>query len=305
MLRDLPTGRSTWLGVVAILLWSTSVAVARSIAAQLGPATAGAAVYSTASLVLFCVLAKERSWVALRRLPARYVLGCGGLFIVYTMALFHALRLAENARQTLEIGLLNYLWPALTILFSLPILGNRARVWLIPGTALALTGVALVLSPGTGVSLRSLASGFQENPGAYCLGLLAAVSWALYSNLARRWGDPESHGGVLLFTVATGVAFGLARTLHAEASRMSVRAGCEIAFLGLATAFAYVFWDVAMRRGNVIAVAACSYFTPLISTVVICVYLRVLPSLTLALGCALIIAGSFLSWRSVRPATRA
>ena len=259
MLRDLPTGRSTWLGVVAILLWSTSVAVARSIAAQLGPATAGAAVYLTASLVLFCVLARERSWTALRRLPARYVLGCGALFIVYTMALFHALGLAENARQTLEIGLLNYLWPALTILFSLPILGNRARVLLIPGTVLALAGVALVLSPGTGVSLRSLAEGFRENPGAYCLGLLAAVSWALYSNLARRWGDPESHGGVLLFTIAAVVAFGLVRALHAEPGRISVRAGCEVAFLGLATAFAYVFWDVAMRRGNLLLVARAGF----------------------------------------------
>jgi drug/metabolite transporter (DMT)-like permease len=300
MLRDLSSGRATALGIAAILLWSTSVAVARSLAASLGAATAGAAVYATATVVLFALLTKDRSWHALRHLPGRYVIGCGALFVVYTMALMHALALASGARQTLEIGLLNYLWPALTILFSLPILGNRARVWLIPGTALALAGVALVLNPGASVSLRSLMGGFRENPGAYSLGLLAAVSWALYSNLARRWGDPDSHGGTLLFAAATGIAFALQHVLNPEASRFSPRVVFEVAFLGAATAVAYVFWDVAMRRGNVVVVAACSYFTPLLSTVVICVYLHVLPSPTLALGCALLIAGSFLSWRSVR-----
>jgi len=57
-----------------------------------------------------------------------------------------------------------------------------------------------------------------------------------------------------------------------------------------------------MRKGNQMLVAACSYLTPFLSTVVSTLYLHVAPAVRLWLGCALIIAGSVLSWRSVRPA---
>jgi drug/metabolite transporter (DMT)-like permease len=57
-----------------------------------------------------------------------------------------------------------------------------------------------------------------------------------------------------------------------------------------------------MRAGNMVLVAACSYLTPLFSTIVSSIYLGVRPGLALWLGCAIIIAGSFLSWLSVRPA---
>jgi drug/metabolite transporter (DMT)-like permease len=77
----------------------------------------------------------------------------------------------------------------------------------------------------------------------------------------------------------------------------------EIAFLALATALAYVFWDIAMRDGDVVLVASCSYLTPFFSTVVSCVYLSVWPGPSLWVGCLLIIVGSFLSWRSIYPAT--
>ncbi len=57
-----------------------------------------------------------------------------------------------------------------------------------------------------------------------------------------------------------------------------------------------------MREGDVVLVASCSYLTPFLSTGVSCMYLRVWLSLSLWVGCVLIIAGSFLSWRSIRPA---
>jgi len=48
-------------------------------------------------------------------------------------------------------------------------------------------------------------------------------------------------------------------------------------------------------------VASCSYLTPFFSTVVSSLYLGVWPGASLWLGCGLIIAGSLVSWRAVRP----
>jgi len=293
---------STLLGLLAILLWSSTVALARRISEGLGPLSAGAAVYLTATVFLGALhWLKERSFRKLRQLPRRYVVGCGALFVIYTLALFLALGRAADRSQTMEVGLLNYLWPALTILFSLWIVGNKASFGLVPGTLLALAGVVLVLTQGAALSWGSFVANLLSNPVVYGLGLVAAISWGLYSNLARRWGTADSEGAVLLFTLATGLAFALMRLLHAEASVVSQRVLGEVAFLGSATALGYLFWDIAMRKGNQMLVAACSYLTPFFSTVVSSLYLHVVPTTSLWLGCVLIIAGSVVSWRSVRP----
>jgi drug/metabolite transporter (DMT)-like permease len=294
--------RHTLLGIAAIVLWSVTVALARSISERLGPLAAGAAVYLLAAGFLGVhLLVTERSFRALARLPRRYVFGCGTLFVLYTVALFLALGLAADRHQTIEVGLLNYLWPALTILFALGILGQRAGIGLIPGTLLALGGVFLVLTQGAAVTWTSFAMNVQRNPVAYGLGVFAAVAWALYSNLTRRWGGADGRGAVPLFVLATGVAFWLGHVFQEEARTWGMRVAAEVALLALATGLAYVFWDLAMRAGDVVLVASCSYFTPFLSTVVSCLYLRVRPGLGLWVGCLLIIAGSFLSWRSIRP----
>ena len=302
MSRDPHLNPNTLAGMLAILLWSSTVALARRISEGLGPLTAGAAVYLTATLFLSVLYwVRERSFHGLRRLPRRYVLGCGALFVIYTLALFLALGRAADRSQTMEVGLLNYLWPALTILFSLWLVGNRASFGLVPGTLLALLGIVLVLTQGAAFSWGSFSGNILRNPVAYGLGLVAAVSWGLYSNLARRWGTADSEGAVLVFTLATGLAFAGMRLLRPEVSVVNPRVLGEVAFLASATALGYLFWDIAMRKGNQMLVAACSYLTPFFSTVVSSIYLRVVPTVSLWLGCALIIAGSVLSWRSVRP----
>jgi drug/metabolite transporter (DMT)-like permease len=290
----------TALGLVAVLLWSSTVALGRSIAEQLGPLTAGASVYLTGGLVLAVSLAfREESRRRLRSLPRAYLLGCGALFLAYTVALYLALGLASGRQQAIEVGLVNYLWPALTVLLSVPILSKKARLGLLPGTALALLGVILVLTHEGSVSWRSLSGNLSGNPVPYALGLAAALSWALYSNLTRRWTEPDSGGGVPLFVTATGLVFLLVRLLYPEDSAWSPHVILEIAFLGVATALAYLFWDVAMRRGDVVLVASFSYLTPFLATAAGCAYLWVRPGVKLWAGCLFIIGGSYLSWRSI------
>jgi drug/metabolite transporter (DMT)-like permease len=267
--------------------------------------TAGAAAYLIGGC--FCLL--RLAWSAkpvshLLKLPRPYLLGCGSLFVFYTAAIYFAVGLAKDRGQVLEIALVNYLWPALTILFSLPLLKKRASRWLLPGTALALTGVCLVMAQGAHVSWASFRQHLQSNPAAYALALAAAISWALYSNLARRWSEPEDGGAVELFVPATGLVLLALRLLTTEPTGWSLQAMGEASGLAAITTLAYILWDVAMRKGNLLLVAACSYFTPLLSTLVSCAYLRVSPSPKLWLGCLLLVSGSLVTWRSVseRPA---
>jgi drug/metabolite transporter (DMT)-like permease len=295
--------RNTMLGLSAILLWSLTVALARSVSERIGPLTAGACVYLTAGvLMLGHSFLKERSFRTLRELPRNYVFGCGAMFLVNTVATFFALGLASNHHQVVEIGLLNYLWPTLTILLSLVILGQKAGFGLIPGTLLAFWGIVQVLSLDTSISWSSFSENIMSNPPAYGLGVVAAVSWAFYSNLTRRWAGSSPSGAVSLFVLSSGAAFLFFRLFRPENDEWGLRVVLELAVLVGVTLGAYVFWDIAMRKGNVVLVAAFSYLTPFFSTVVSCLYLGLLPSFRLWMGCLLIIAGSFVSWRSVEQA---
>ena len=124
----------------------------------MGPLTAAAAVYLAggffclAGQILFTRIGGHRI-----RMPApRVLFGCGSLFVLYMLALYLALGLAAGRRQVLEIGLMNYLWPAFTLLLAPVVLKKKASLILIPGTLLALAGVFLVLTSGHSVSFTSL-----------------------------------------------------------------------------------------------------------------------------------------------------
>jgi len=291
--------RHTVLGFLAILLWSTSIALARSIAEEVGPLTAGAAVYLTGGSILAGnLLCRDHAVARLLQLPRLYLFGCGALFLIYTTALYLGLGLALDRRQAIEIGLVNYLWPTLTIVFSLIILSKRATVLLIPGTVSALCGIVLVLTQQTELSWVSFFTNLSSNPAAYGLGLVAALTWGLYSTLTRLWGSDDG-GGVPLFIPVTGVALLLLCLSRGEGGSWSLPVVVEVGVLGLSTALAYLFWDNAMRRGDMILVASGSYFTPLLSTVVSCIYLQVMPGISLWIGCLLIVGGSFLSWYAI------
>ena len=276
------------------------MALARSISEQTGPVTAGAAVYLTGGVLSVAVfLIQKKGRRILKGISRVYLVICGLLFVIYTAALFMALGLAENRYQTLELGLINYLWPALTILFSLFILSRRAGWLLIPGTLLALAGVYFVTSGRMDFSLRDLFTNVSSNPPAYALALLAAVTWALYSNLVRRTAGKNGEGAVPVFILVTGMVLLFIRYLFPENTNWNTQVILEIAVLGISTALAYVFWDVAMRKGEMILVVAFSYLTPFFSIVFASLYLGVLPEKSLWSGCLLIIAGSIISWRSV------
>jgi len=287
-------------GLAAILLWSATMALARSLSEQRGAVTAAAAVYLVAGIASLGRLAYSPTSIGqIARLPRLYLLGCGTLFVGYTLVLFMAVGLAKDRSQVLEVGLLNYLWPALTILLSVVILGKTAGRLLIPGTVLATGGVFLVLTHGQKVSWHTLSANVASNVPAYGLGLAAACFWALYSNLTRRWAGAELTGAVDLFLPATGVVMVALAFLVQESGAWSGRAAAEAVCLGVLTWAAYGFWDHAMRKGDVVLVSACSYLTPLLSTLLSCYYLDVSPGRGIWIGCLLIVAGSLLSWLSV------
>ena len=292
---------ATSLGLLSIVFWSTTVAVARSITEQLGPITAAAVVYSWGGCVSLLYLVFSKALKAkLSGLNNLYLFGCGAFFVLYMLCLYLSLGFAVDRQQTLEVGLVNYLWPSLILVFSVPVLGKKANWLLIVGLLCASAGVYLTLTHKNSASRSVFINNFYSNPEAYLLALTAAISWALYSTFSRRWAPAGPSAAVSLFMLATGVTLIFLRILFYESSNWNMQTVLEILYLGTAVTLGYVFWDIAMRKGDVVFVASCSYLTPLLSTLIACTYLQVIPGVKLWYGCGLIIGGAFICKRSLR-----
>ncbi|MHB8898698.1 MAG: EamA family transporter [Thermoguttaceae bacterium] len=102
-----------------------------------------------------------------------------------------------------------------------------------------------------------------------------------------------------MFVLVSGLLLMAISTLRSEAARLTIPALVEAALMGLTVPVAYAGWDRAMRQGDMRLVSACSYLTPLLSTLVASAYLRVTPPPALWLGCAALVAGSLASWWAV------
>ena len=294
-------GLSTALGLVAIILWSTTFAVSRSLAEKIGFVTAGAAMLIAGGVLgcLYVAIVEGRRAIVFR-LPRAYLIGCGLLLCAYMVCLFPAIGLAANRQQTVEVGIINYLWPGLTLVFAIPILGTKVRWSFFVGIAMAAAGAALAALRLGEYSAGTLLENLRTNPLPYGLALVGAVVWALYSVLSRRWAGGAEGGGVPLFTLAAGLVLLALRPAFHETSCWSLQAAGELAFMAVfPVMIAYAFWDRAMRLGNVTLVAASSYLTPLLSTALSALYLGVDLGWNLWLACGLIVAGAALAQRAV------
>ena len=296
------TGLHTALGCAAVLIWSTCVGISRSLTEGLGPMTAAAAMLLLGGGLGFAAAAARGG--ALRRLrdvPRPYLFGCGSLFAVYMLSLYLAIGLAATREEVLVVGIINYLWPGLTLAFSIPLLHKRTGPLFVPGMAAAFAGTvfaAVVPGPAT---LSRLGAVLAENPAPYALAFVAAVSWGLYSALSARWASRAEGGAVPLFLLVSGALALVLRFVLGEQSHWTGRAVIETIYMAVGPSLiAYAFWDAALRRGRIVPVASFSYLTPLFSTAVSCVYLGIAPGWNLWVACALVIGGAVLCGRSIR-----
>jgi len=288
--------KNTVAGIFAILFWSTNVAFSRSLAEQLGVLTAGTIMFLAGGALSLAYQAwRERGLGFLRRslhASPRYLLAGGAIFVTNVVTLELAVGLATSRTQTLIAGLINYLWPALSLALAPVFLKKKARWFLAVGMALALGGMYLastqgeVLNPGEALS----------QPGAlavYALALVAAVTWGLYSNLSKKWAGDQDSGSVPLFLLVCGLLMLVFRLLHPEVSAPGPTAPFEMAYMIVfPTILAYIFWDAAMRKGQMILVVSLSYFIPLFSTVISSLRLGVTPGPSLWAAAVMIIAGA-------------
>ena len=294
--------RATWIGLIAVLCWSCTVGLMRSVAEALG-ALGGAAVLYTVSAVFVLGVKGLPTKAQLRSTSRIYLIVCGLLFAFYEICLSVAIGLAHDRPQSMELGMINYLWPCLTIVLAVLCRQQHARWWLWPGVLLCLWGLTMVMGEGAPAIdtpwWHSLGDHVAANPLAYALAFGAAVMWPTYSVLARMYGG--GFNGVGLFLSLTAVLL-WAQWLVLDTATMqwSWSVAAQVLAIGACTGLGYGCWEHGIQRGNLAVLAAGSYFTPVLSALWASLWLAVQPGWPFWQGVVLITGGSLVCWWATR-----
>lgn len=295
--------KATAIGLIAVLCWSCTIGLMRAVAEPLGAVGGAASLYTMAALCI-AVVRGRKGWRELARWRSMhpiYLWGCGALFVVYEICLSVAVGLADDRSQAMEIGVINYLWPSLTIAFAVLWGQQHARWWLWPGLLICLWGLARALG-GESFSLSTLWLHVQGNPAAYGMAFAAALLWPSYSLLARRYG--AGFNAVGLFVTWTAIALWL-QWLRQDAAPMqwSGSTALQLFLAGALTALGYSCWEHGIQHGKLAVLAAASYFTPVLSALTASLLLQVLPGWSFWQGVVLVTLGSLICWWATRAPT--
>ncbi|MBN3044556.1 aromatic amino acid DMT transporter YddG [Pectobacterium brasiliense] len=290
--------RATLTGLLAIVLWSTSVGLIRSLTEALGPIGGAAMIYSTSTLCLLAFYGFPR----IKTLPRVYLFAGGAMFVCYEIFLSLSIGLADSRMQAIEIGMINYLWPSLTVFFSLFINQQKSRFLLWPGLALSLGGIVWIMKGESDWTPELLWNNILANPLAYSLAFSAALTWALYCNITRRYGQGKS--GVSLFFFVASLLLWIQYFFSAEGViSLTLPSSLQLLFMGTSTALAYSVWNIGIQHGNLTLLATASYFTPVLSTLLAALWLNITPAISFWQGVVMVTAGSLLCWYATRTPT--
>ncbi|MEI7369289.1 aromatic amino acid DMT transporter YddG [Pectobacterium sp. 1950-15] len=290
--------RATLTGLLAIILWSTSVGLIRSLTEALGPIGGAAMIYSTSTLCLLAFYGLPR----IKTLPRVYLFAGGAMFVCYEIFLSLSIGLADSRLQAIEIGMINYLWPSLTIFFSLFINQQKSRFLLWPGLVLSLGGIVWIMKGDSDWTPALLWNNILANPLAYSLAFSAALTWALYCNITKRYAQGKS--GVSLFFFVSSLVLWMQYSFSAEGTiSLTLPSALQLIFMGASTALAYSAWNIGIQHGNLTLLATASYFTPVLSTFLAALWLNITPAVSFWQGVAMVTAGSLLCWYATRSPT--
>ena len=285
---------ATACGLLAILLWSTASGLIRSISQVFGPLGGAALIYTLGTVLLVLLLGRPR----LRSVPRLYLWVGTALFVAYEICLSLALGFASDANQAIEVGMLNYLWPCLTVVLAIFMNGQRARWLIVPGSVLALTGVVWVVS-GNVLSVARILANVGSNPLSYGLALSCAITFALYCNITRRYANGQNL--VVLFFFLTACLLWVKYAFSSEhLPAFTLGNSVELFAAGVAMAGGYALWNLGIMRGNLALLATAWYFSPVLALAFPAVWLGAQLSGQFWQGAALVVVGSLLCWQATR-----
>ena len=251
------SARATTIGLMAILLWSFMAGTVRIVSENFGATLGSALIYTVGGILLLMF----RRPAPIREFPKKYLIIGGLLFVFYESSISLSLGLASTGASSVEVSLVNYLWPTMMVLLS--------------------------------AAVQHIAA----NPLPYALAFVGALAWSVYAVFTPAM----SHGvdGTSLFFPCVAVALWIIHFASGQgwpAEPPSLVAWLFVLIAAAAIGGGYACWGYGILHGSMERLAIASYATPVLSTGASAVLLGLALSLPFWCGALLVAVGSVLNY---------
>ena len=221
------------------------VGLIRGVSEGLGPVGGAAAIYSLSGLLLIFTVGFPR----IRQIPKGYLLAGSLLFVSYEICLALSLGYAATRHQAIEVGMVNYLWPSLTILFAILFNGQKTNWLIVPGLLLALVGVCWVLGGENGLHYDEIINNITTSPLSYFLAFIGAFIWAAYCTVTNKYA--RGFNGITVFVLLTGASLWVYYFLTPQPEMVfSTPVMIKLISAAFTLGFAYAAWNVGILHGK-------------------------------------------------------
>lgn len=179
------------------------------------------------------------------------------LFVSCGVCLYTAfIYIAFTLSNPVEANTINYLWPILLGVFSSIRLKKPLKIYEFSGLAISFLGVFLLFLGKENESF------FYNINSGHVFAIIAAIIWAAYSTFAKE----RSYPMIIMAPVfiLSGLVCLLAQFFISAPVWPSGYEWVAVLILGVFR-ISYVFWDYAMKKGNILILSSLSYATPFLS----------------------------------------
>jgi len=251
-------------GTAAVLFWST-VASAFKVSLRhidVLPLLLYASVSST--IILFSLLLYHKKLNLLKTPPKKTYLHSALLGLLNPFLYYLVLFKAYSILPAQEALVLNFTWPIMLVLLSIPLLGQQIKLKSILAIFISFSGVLIISTRGNIFALRF------TNPAGVSLAVASAVIWALFWLYNLKDKTDETVKLFLNFAFGSCFIF-LAMLLSPKAFTVSPKGLLGAIYIGLfEMGITFLFWLKALKLSKTTAyIANLIYLVPFLSIVVI------------------------------------
>jgi drug/metabolite transporter (DMT)-like permease len=284
---------ATWCGISAILMWAAMLGLIRQVTERFGAELGITLVYSLSTILLLVIFGLPN----FKRMSKVYLVIGGTLFVIYEMCYSFAIGYAQTAQQAIEISVVNYLWPSLTILALIAFKQLKFHWMLLVGMSISISGLVYIQLGGESFSINRLFVNALSNPLSYGLAFIGAVLWSIYCAFTRSHGSKENPIG-LFFCLVSIILWLKLIILGQDFSAVSWSTINLIYLIiaALSLGLGYGAWNIGMLYGNVTTLVASSYFSPVIAAFIAMLILGQTLSASFWQGACLVTLGSIVCW---------
>jgi len=285
---------ATLIGLSAIIMWASMVGLVKYMSAAIGPAMGITLIYTFSALIVLAIF----RFPNLKLISKKYLVLATTLFIVYELCFSFAIAYSKTSQQAIEVSIVNYLWPSLTIVAFVIFKELKFNLLILFGLFISISGIIYIQAGNDSFSVQSVMTNLKDNPLSYLLALSGAIIWAFYCVVTRKMSKGQNPISIFFIGVALTLWLKLGLTDQLVMPALNLSLSLYLLLAAAAVGLGYAAWNIGIIHGNITILVVASYFTPIISSVLAMFVLDTELPVTFWQGTMLVTLGSFICWLS-------